>query len=701
MIHFFKNRFILFPMLFPALLFATNMKKTDATDASSQKKGLAIYYTFKGSIEKEYNALVEKKLKRIGFNLTDPHKRVNDQYEVKYGSTVLDVLSFMPVVKDRAILPLLNIDPRIAGFAPFNIVIHKKLDENITHIGHLLPTVMLDILGITNKEVRSQFSSTFKALDETITQELGGHIATIPYKKLPKKRMINFEYEFNAPEDMDDFIDEFQNSFELAFIDKGYLIAGFHNFMEVTDDAEEILSQYNAFWTYSLCHLKFSYHMFDNEGGRPEAGLFAPCTMYMYIKKGTNKLVLGMYRLHNWSDALDITDKTRLKLIEKLDNEIPEILTKFGMKAVENVNPLTTKNRKNQQITQNSTLTKNKKDISTPQKKSVAQIDKKNSANKVITSAQYIDVAGKRIKITLPPVPKAIKCASSHNAYTDRSIKFSKRVPPGYVPHGFKKSHKTKSTSNTNIGEVHNGKISAYLRGALISIKEAEEKLKSAGFEIITKTPLNKAKDLISIVFTDKALQSMANKENRGFMASLRLLIDTKEQRISITNPMYVAKGFLQSDFNEKNANKLLIRLVQAFNDLKNSKDALKFQLLPKYQFMKGMPKYQNMIEVASGTNLLEKLKNNDKVVFTQKLENGATLIGVKLGKRTSKFTKRIGRNNAAMLPYPILIENGKAKILDPKYYISFMYPLLTMSEFMTIATVPDAMVKDCEKVFK
>jgi len=82
-------------------------------------------------------------------------------------------------------------------------------------------------------------------------------------------------------------------------------------------------------------------------------------------------------------------------------------------------------------------------------------------------------------------------------------------------------------------------------------------------------------------------------------------------------------------------------------------------------------------------------------------LASGATLVGIKLSKRTRKFTKRIGRNNAAMLPYPILIEKGKAKILDPKYYISFMYPMLTMSEFMTIATVPDAMLKDCEKVFK
>ena len=681
--YYFKNTVILFSMLFPTLLLSTNPQETISQNSTVEKKDLAIYYTFKGSIEKEYNTLVEKKLKSIGFNLTDPHKRVNDQYEVKYGSTVLDVLSFMPVVKDSAILPLLNIDPRIAGFAPFNVVIHKKLDENITHIGHLLPETMLNILGIENEEVRSKFTATFKALDATIAQELGGHVATVPYKKLPKKRMINFEYEFDAPEDMDDFIDEFQNTFELAFIDKGYLIAGYHNFMEATDDAEEILSNYDAFWTYSLCHLKFSYHMFDKAGGRPEAGLFAPCTMYMYIRKGSNKVVIGMYRLHNWSDTLDITDKTRLELIDKLDTQIPEILTKLGMKSVPNVNPLLSKD--NTKVTANTSPNTNKQ-TSTP---------------KEVASIQNIKVINPALNITIPSVPKVTKCASSYNTHTDRSIKFSKRVPPGYVPHSFDKQRKSKSTSNTAVGQVHNGKVSAYLRGSFMSVEKAQEHLKSAGFEIIATTAVNKSKDLISIIFTDKTLQTMSNKVNRGFMSSLRLLVDSKEKHISITNPMYMAKGFLQNDFDEKNANKLLIRLVQAFQGLTNSKDALKFQLLAKYQFMNGMPKYENMVEVASGTNLLEKLKNNDKVIFSQKLEDGATLVGIRLGKRTRKFTKRIGRNNAAMLPYPILIENGKAKILDPKFYISFMYPLLTMSQFMTIATVPDAMIKDCEKVFK
>ena len=116
---------------------------------------------------------------------------------------------------------------------------------------------------------------------------------------------------------------------------------------------------------------------------------------------------------------------------------------------------------------------------------------------------------------------------------------------------------------------------------------------------------------------------------------------------------------------------------------------------------MSGMPHYEDMTVVASGKNLLEKIKKNKKVLFIQKLDNGSTLIGIQLGKRTSKFTSRIGTNNAGLLPYPILIENGKAKILDPKYYISVMYPLLQMSEFMTIATIPGAIVKDCEKVLR
>ncbi len=146
----FINRILTFILLLPVLLFATAAQGSTPS-ISQNDDALALFYTIDGDVQEQYNTLVQNKLKSIGFNLSDPHKRVNDQYKTKYGSTILDVLSFMPVVNDEVILPLLNIDPRIAGFAPFNMLIYKKLDENKTHVGHLMPKIMLNILGIEDK----------------------------------------------------------------------------------------------------------------------------------------------------------------------------------------------------------------------------------------------------------------------------------------------------------------------------------------------------------------------------------------------------------------------------------------------------------------------------------------------------------------------------------------------------------------------
>jgi len=659
------------------------------------ENALAVMYTLEGDIEHAYNTIIEEKLKSIDYRITDPHHRVNDQYRNKYGSTVLDTLSLLSVANDNVILPLLNIDPRIAATAPFNMLIYKKLDENVTHTGHIMPTAFLDMIGIMDPKIRETFISSIKPLDKKVESEFRAKglkytKSYTTYRKLPEKRTINFEYEFEAPEDLDEFIETFQNKIELAFIKKQYLITGYHNFMYARDDAKKILKGYDAFWTYSLCHLGFSYNMFDKKNAHPEAALFAPCTMYVYIKKGTNKLVVGMLRLENWSTSLDIKDEKRVSLVHKLDREIPEILTAFGMKATKNSNTLLEKETK---------VEKKKVPVKEAKKEQVPAPEKTKTQSK---KTQSIQTNRGSVKFAIPSVPKVPEVIHfDHDDITDRSIHFSKRTPPGYIPHSFDKQLKAHKSTHTRIGEVNKGKISAYLRGAFIDVKKVEEKLKAAGFEVLVAAPVNKKSTLISVVFTDKSIISMASKPTRGFMATLRVLVDTKEKTINITNPLYMTKGFLQSDFDEKAANKILNRLIDEFHGLENSKDVLKFQLLPKYQFMNGMPHYEDMIEVASGPDLLEKIKDNKKVVFIQTLENGSTLIGIKLSKRTRRFTKRIGRNNAAMLPYPILIENGKAMILDPKYYISFMYPLLKMSEFMTIATVPDAMIKDSEKVFK
>ncbi len=198
----------------------------------------------------------------------------------------------------------------------------------------------------------------------------------------------------------------------------------------------------------------------------------------------------------------------------------------------------------------------------------------------------------------------------------------------------------------------------------------------------------------------------MVDKDNRAFAGTLRVLINKIDKEIAFNNPLYQSKAFMQDDFNIKIIEGILISIRKAFPTLTNCNDKLKFNLLPKYHFMASMPFYQDMITLAKGTStqsLLESIKKKKRknIIYTHIISKDRVVIGIKLGKRTSKFINKIGTKNAGLLPYPILVENGEAKILDPKYYISIMYPELKMSQFMTIATIPDDIERDAGRIFR
>lgn len=252
-------------------------------------------------------------------------------------------------------------------------------------------------------------------------------------------------------------------------------------------------------------------------------------------------------------------------------------------------------------------------------------------------------------------------------------------------------------------GNIQNQRVPAYLHGAFISVNEAKKKLLEAGFEILASFKVDKKGTATSIVFTNNAMKKAASKTMRGFAGALRLSVDKKNKLLVISNPIYLQKAFMQKEYNQELAQSTLAKLHTVFTGLQKSKELIKFRVLERFRFMENMPYYQDMKIVSQGTNeeLLEKVKKSKKLVYTQKLENGSFIVGVELGSRTSKFIKKIGYQNSGLLPYPVLIENNKAYILAPQYYIAVMYPLLKMSEFMKIATVPGAIQKDIDRIFR
>ncbi|MEA1983845.1 MAG: hypothetical protein U9N39_09900 [Campylobacterota bacterium] len=291
--------------------------------------------------EKEFLPALED---ATGFSLSDPHEKINDAYKDRYGNpedpdydkawtTNLDNLGFFSISNDVALHPILLSSPQAAGFQPFNLHIYKTVAEDVTYIGHVDPTTMLDITGVTNKADRKAYIDMYKPLDEYVTKEFGGKVVVSEYAKLPAQPMMTFEVPVDRSGDIVEWAEGFQEELEEAFEEKKYIIAGFKNFKETyEEDLEMPFEKYDQFFVYGLCHFTYSYNIFNK--GRPDAGAFAPCAMYFYIEKDSNKMIVGMPRLESWLNVMEIKDATMRKSAMDLDVEIISIMKNLGAKEI-------------------------------------------------------------------------------------------------------------------------------------------------------------------------------------------------------------------------------------------------------------------------------------------------------------------------------------------------------------------------------
>lgn len=319
-------------ILFIAVLMngCTSKESADSKNADSKKS--TVVYTIKGNVEAAYNTMMDKPIKALGYRLPDPRKGVNQVYKEQYGSTTLDVLSFMTIVNAKNVKPLLEIDPKLAGFNPFNLLIYKHQGKDETVISHLTASAIIEMLGITDAKVIAEYTKLMDELDALVSKTFPTAVVTHGmYDEVLTDTMMHYEITFDRPEDLDDYIDEIQETVEETFTKKGYIMAGFFDYKQGKPD---MLPSYDAFWTFSLCHFPYSYTVFDNEGAMPEAAVFAPCTMYMYIKKDTNTLVIGMPRLSNWNKLFKMNNQKRMDFLEKLDKDIPATFVEIGAKKV-------------------------------------------------------------------------------------------------------------------------------------------------------------------------------------------------------------------------------------------------------------------------------------------------------------------------------------------------------------------------------
>jgi uncharacterized protein (DUF302 family) len=140
----------------------------------------------------------------------------------------------------------------------------------------------------------------------------GGHFETLKYQKVAdtsKPLAVTFEAEFDVPKDesVSDAKDDFEAEFEGEMEPIGFL---FPSFIDVNDILQSHgVKDFDFFDTYSVCKLDVIYPVSKTH---PEVGAFAPCTFFLYKKKGENKIHMGFPSVQNWITSTDIADKASL-----------------------------------------------------------------------------------------------------------------------------------------------------------------------------------------------------------------------------------------------------------------------------------------------------------------------------------------------------------------------------------------------------
>jgi uncharacterized protein (DUF302 family) len=157
-----------------------------------------------------------------------------------------------------------------------------------------------------------------KLIRDTLAKALpNGQFEKTSYKILkPKGELITrFTYEMeleegNSADAIEEELEGIQEELESSLETVGFVIAGFNKLAD--EFAEAGYKKYDFFDAYSICKLPV---IFEVAKHYPEAGAFAPCTVYMYKEKGSSDVQIAYPSVNNWISSIAIEEKASVKVL--------------------------------------------------------------------------------------------------------------------------------------------------------------------------------------------------------------------------------------------------------------------------------------------------------------------------------------------------------------------------------------------------
>jgi len=264
---------------------------------------------------------IENAFTKAGF-FVSANRDMNVPFKKQFKESSFDTYTLFTFYKKDVTLELAKKYEDIGLFAPMSMSIYTKKGDKSISISSLTASAMQKIMKIPKDE------KLLLDLRELVVKTLKiampkGKFETLPYeiKKTDNELVTKFTMEIDA-KDWEDELEELKMGFEGELSPNGFVIAGQNN---LGDDFEEANYEgFDFYEVYSICKLPVIFAIAKNH---PEAGAFAPCSLYMSKKKDAEKMTIAFPSVYNWMSSMALENKEDLSTLEDAQSRMKKILS--------------------------------------------------------------------------------------------------------------------------------------------------------------------------------------------------------------------------------------------------------------------------------------------------------------------------------------------------------------------------------------
>jgi len=266
---------------------------------------------------------IEAAFKKAGF-IISANRDMNGPFKKQFKETTFDVYNLFTYFSKKEMLALVKKYPNIGLFTPLSMSFYTKKGEKKISASSLNIEAVAKILNIPadDKDLLKVFDMSKAALKDAMPN---GKYETNSYamQKIKGEAITSFEMEMDA-EEWDDEFEEFMMEFEGKLAPNGFVMAGFNDMSFHFDEAD--YEDFDFYSVYSICKLPVIYTVAKVY---PEAGAYAPCSLYMYKKKGEKNMKIAFPSVYNWISSMDIKDEELLKVLREAQGSMEKIISEL------------------------------------------------------------------------------------------------------------------------------------------------------------------------------------------------------------------------------------------------------------------------------------------------------------------------------------------------------------------------------------